>query len=174
MQPLQPLDSPQERARTNHRSRSRGTLAAASFSVLFALCGCGGSAVSRGAEYYSEGRYIDAAQVFEHGESHLAQYGAPEQAQYALYRGSTLLALGDLEQARHWLHYGSAIVARHGDALTERERAALAKALARFGDRSSIPGELTPAPDTPAPEEPLPAQGRPRAELRGPKLIASP
>ena len=73
-----------------------------------ALCACGEAALSRGAEFYMQGCYIDAAQVFEHAEGGLASYGAEDRARYGLYRGATLFALGYTDSARHWLSYSSA------------------------------------------------------------------
>jgi hypothetical protein len=89
------------------------------------LAGCG-SAVNRGAEFYAHGRYIDAAQVFEHTEGSLQSYSEAERARYGLYRGATLLALGYANDARHWFNYGSAL-AQHS--LEEGERSALFDAL---------------------------------------------
>jgi len=74
--------------------------------ALLAQVACATSALHRGAELYVEQRYIDADQVFEQTESQLANYAADERAQYGLYRGATLAALGDHERARRWLAYG--------------------------------------------------------------------
>jgi hypothetical protein len=91
--------------------------------ALCAVCfGACGSAVSRGAEFYAQGRYIDAAQSFEHTEHELSSYSEAERARYGLYRGATLLALGYANDARHWLNYGSALAL---NSLEEEERSAL-------------------------------------------------
>jgi hypothetical protein len=66
------------------------------------LLGCGASSVNRGAEFYTQGRYIDADQLFEHYEGNLPDV-AGERARYALYRGATYLALGDSANAWRWL-----------------------------------------------------------------------
>lgn len=95
--------------------------------TLCAAClGACGSAVNRGAEFYTQGRYIDAAQVFEHTEDRLDSYSEAERARYGLYRGATLLALGYANDARHWLNYGSALAL---GSLEEGERSALFEAL---------------------------------------------
>jgi hypothetical protein len=96
---------------------------AALCSVCLAACG---SAVGRGAEFYTQGRYIDAAQLFEHTEHSLQSYSEPERARYGLYRGATLLALGDANEARHWFNYGSALAL---ESLEEGERSTLFEAL---------------------------------------------
>lgn len=78
--------------------------------ALCTLClGACGSAVSRGAEFYTQGRYIDAALVFEHSEHDLQGYSAADRARYGLYRGATLHALGYAKDAGHWLNYGSTL-----------------------------------------------------------------
>jgi len=90
-----------------------------------ALGACAGSSVQRGAEFYTQQRYIDAAQVFEHTEPQLDAYDQAEQVEYALYRGATFLALGDRDAARHWL-----LGARRGQSrLSEQDRELLTRSL---------------------------------------------
>ncbi len=67
------------------------------------VSGCAASSVQRGAEFYMQRRYIDAAQVFEHTERQLPEWEDAERAAYSLYRGATFLALGNREDARQWL-----------------------------------------------------------------------
>lgn len=80
------------------------TLAVASF-----LSGCASSALSRGAECYTQKRYIDAAQIFEHHEPELAGYADADKARYGVYRGLTLIALGDEAAGQRWLSYGTSL-----------------------------------------------------------------
>jgi len=61
--------------------------------------------VSRGSDLYFQGRYIEAAQVLEQTEARLGEAEPNERAEYGLYRGATLLRLGDLDGALHWLEY---------------------------------------------------------------------
>ncbi len=61
--------------------------------------------VGRGSDLYYQGRYIEAAHVLEKSEPRLADASALERATYGLYRGATLLRLGDLDGARRWLEY---------------------------------------------------------------------
>jgi hypothetical protein len=61
--------------------------------------------VSRGSDLYLQGRYIEAAQVLEQTEARLSEAEPEERAEYGLYRGATLLRLGDLDGALHWLEY---------------------------------------------------------------------
>jgi hypothetical protein len=123
-------------AHTKRTSRVYRLAQTAAALLGLALSACGGSALSRGADYYEQRCYIDAAQVFEHNEANLAEYDAGERARYALYRGQTLLALGDYERARHWLGYGERIVAKNAGALSRRERTALILALASIDGRA--------------------------------------
>lgn len=88
-------------------------------------CGCAASSVQRGAEFYMQRRYIDAAQVFEHTERQLPEWEEAERAEYSLYRGATFLALGNRQSARHWLSG-----AQRGWAhLSDRDRALLTDSL---------------------------------------------
>jgi hypothetical protein len=79
--------------------------------------------VSRGSDLYAQGRYIEAAQVLEQTEYRLASSrDADEHAEYGLYRGATLLRLGDLDGAQRWLEYAQQWEQRHPGALRDDER----------------------------------------------------
>ena len=91
--------------------------------------GCTPSTVARGADFYQQGRYIDADQLFEHSEPLLASWDAAERARYGLYRGLTYLALGDESMARRWLRYGAKLDGTELDRLTANERALLSESL---------------------------------------------
>jgi hypothetical protein len=99
------------------------------FLLLFAA-GCGGQFVGRGTDLYSEGRYIEAAEVFERTEARLANADTDVQARFGLYRGATFLKLQDLEHAARWLGYARSVVRRHPGALNHDERALLDASLA--------------------------------------------
>lgn len=71
---------------------------------LVTLTACEGY-VRRGSTLYADGRYIEAAEVFERTEERLPESTPREKAEYGLYRGMTLLVLGDLDNARRWLGY---------------------------------------------------------------------
>jgi hypothetical protein len=71
------------------------------------VCGCS-HYLARGSDLYYQGRYIDAAHVFQNSEERLASAPQEERAEYALYRGCTLLRLGDLAGAERWLGYAQA------------------------------------------------------------------
>ena len=90
--------------------------------VWAASSGCAGSCVNRGAELYEQRRYIDAAQVFEHNERHLADYDVEERIRYALYRSATLSALGDRIAAERWASYAQGGLQRRGSATNVRAR----------------------------------------------------
>lgn len=134
----------------------RAWCTAALCTVCFGACG---SAVSRGAEFYTQGRYIDAAQVFEHTEHELSSYSEAERARYALYRGATLLALGYEDDARHWLNYGSALAL---ESLEEGERSALFDAL--------LPTHTRPGPAAPRQQTPGTKAASVRVAARHPSL----
>jgi tetratricopeptide (TPR) repeat protein len=78
--------------------------------------------VNRGSDLYYQGRYIEAAQVLEQTETRLLEADPVERAEYGLYRGATLLRLGDLDGALHWLEYARIWEARHPGALDAQQR----------------------------------------------------
>lgn len=100
-----------------------------------ASAACASSSLQRGVEFYSQRRYIDAAQVFEHTERDLNAYDTDERAQYAVYRGATLLALGSRDAARYWLSYG----ARLSRELQTNERLILQESLWAVGGEAGAP-----------------------------------
>jgi hypothetical protein len=168
-----------EHERREHAKRTpRGSVASVLSALCLALLGCGASALNRGADFYTQGRYIDAAQVFEHTEADLAGYDGAERARYGYYRGATLLALGYTDDARHWLSYGGAFAVTSLSAgerehliatLVAHDRAARSGSPGRFdaagsgissqsrsGAGGSVPYLLTLLPASPAAASALP------------------
>ncbi len=90
-------------------------------SAVLALSACGGHYVARGAELYEDGRYVDAAEVFERTEERLAQSPSDERARFGLYRGATYLKLGDAVHAARWLGYARSVVTSDPSALDSGE-----------------------------------------------------
>jgi len=98
--------------------------------LALALCvGCASRYVTRGADLYAGGRYIEAAEVFERTEARLHEASTPDRARYGLYRGVTLLALGDTLRAGNWLTYSHDIVRAEPSALSEEEGSMLTRAI---------------------------------------------
>jgi tetratricopeptide (TPR) repeat protein len=147
---------------------SRPAFAASALCAMcLALVGCGGSSLNRGANYYSEKRYIDAAQVFEHAEPELVAYDDAQRARYGLYRGATLLELGDMSEAERWLMFGHQLAAKNPRALSESERAALREALssARARQASHAASPVNAAALDESSEAPAPAVRTPASVL---------
>ena len=92
-------------------------LSAALLSAALSFTACTHS-VGRGSELYYEGRYIEAAHVLEMSEARVTSAPPLEQAVYGLYRGATLLRLGDLEGAERWLGYARQRVQQHPGTLS--------------------------------------------------------
>ncbi len=80
------------------------------------------SHVDHGRTLYANGHYVEAAAVFEQGESSMTEADHKECAQYGTYRGLTLLVLGDLAQAERWLAYAYAVEQRDPGVLNPRLR----------------------------------------------------
>ncbi len=107
---------------------ARLTLFACAIGVVgsLALAGCG-SYVKRGTALYADGRYVEAAEVFERTEYRLQDASPRERADYGLYRGMTLLVLGDLHNAQRWLAYAYQVDRVHPGSLRSDKRALLAR-----------------------------------------------
>ena len=144
----------------NVRSRPRRsviTLAACAFAALTA---CGGHYVSRGADLYGDGRYVEAAEVFERTETRLAESSASERAKFGLYRGANFLKLGDALHAARWLGYARSVVTQDPSALGSSDTALLEASLKTLASAKAPPepktdAELATAPAD-APDAPTP------------------
>jgi len=86
------------------------------------------SSVRRGATLYADGRYIEAAEVFERNEYQLRTLSPQQQAEYGVYRGVTLHALGDTAHARLWLTYARDVERASPGSLSAGGRALLDRA----------------------------------------------
>ena len=72
------------------------------------LVACGG-ALSEGESEFKKGRYPEAKQTLASLERDSRSWNDAKRAEYALYRGLTLEALGDRAQAGVWLREAKAI-----------------------------------------------------------------
>ena len=121
--------------------------------LALSASGCSGS-VERGSALYADARYIEAAEVFERTEYQLPQMSAAEQARYGLYRGVTMLALGDLRTAQRWMDYAYAVQRAHPGVLATGQRALLDRAYANA--RSTQPPPALPPGTALAASQPPP------------------
>ena len=81
--------------------------------------------VNRGETLYREGRYIEAAELFELTEAKLKRSSSEICAEYGLYRGLTYLRLDDLRSAHLWLAYAYSVEQQLPGQLTSEERVLL-------------------------------------------------
>src|ERR1700734_1109161 len=88
--------------------------------LLSSLAACGGP-LAQGQSQFDRGSYPEAKQTFADAENDSRTWSDTERARYALYRGLTLGALGDLPQAGVWLREAKAIEDGHPGSLTGEE-----------------------------------------------------
>ena len=112
--------------------------------AISTACGAG-HYVQRGADLYGEGRYVEAAEVFERSEPRLGRAPIRERAAYAAYRGANFVALGDLRHADLWLTVASAIERKKPGTLSGDERSFLDGAWRALNRRMPV---TPPAPAT--------------------------
>jgi hypothetical protein len=125
----------------NVRSRASSSLIAlgAAAFVALTLSACGVHYVSRGADLYGDGRYVEAEEVFERTEERLASSSASERARFGLYRGATFLKLGDAVHAARWLGYARSVLTSDPSALGEDETALLEASLKTLASAKAPP-----------------------------------
>lgn len=123
--------------------------------------------VKRGSSLYADGQYIEAAEVFERTEQRLPESSPREQAEYGLYRGMTLLVLGDLRNAHRWLAYAYEVERAFPGSLRSDRRALLDRGWFELGQRlraeppppEEPPGTAIAASQPPPPVPPPPRDG---------------
>jgi hypothetical protein len=94
--------------------------------------GCG-SALGSAIDAFSEGRLPDSARELRALEGAAPRFERQEWARYALYRGLTEFALGDLERAEQFLLPLKREVDREPKTLSDAERGALFTAFRSMG-----------------------------------------
>jgi hypothetical protein len=90
------------------------------FSVLLAL-GCG-SYLGNAQRAYQEGRFLEAAENLGNHEAEVARLEPAKQANYGLYRGLSLLKLGDHDAASQWLGFAADIEKKRPGSLQPAQR----------------------------------------------------
>jgi len=96
--------------------------------ALLCLAGCGG-ALAEGESQFKKGRYPEAKQTLASIEAESRSYDVARRAEYALYRGLTLSALGDRAQAGVWLREARAIVDTAPGSLEQEDTLRLKEAI---------------------------------------------
>lgn len=124
--------------------------------LALALAGACSPYVQRGETLYREGRYVEAAEVFELTEQRLPTSTPVQRAEYGLYRGLTFLRLDDLQSARQWLGYVTAETVKDPGLLGPTHRTMLERAWTELEQRTraqpppaGVPGRVA-ATDTPS------------------------
>jgi hypothetical protein len=88
--------------------------------ALAPVVGCA-NPLARGESQFTDGHYPDAKQTFMSLEGDSRSYTDAKRAEYALYRGLTLAALGDKAQAGVWLREAEAIEYSHPGSLSHED-----------------------------------------------------
>jgi hypothetical protein len=109
--------------------------------------------VNRGETLYREGRYIEAAEVFELTEARLRASPSEVRAEYGLYRGLTYLRLDDLRNAHVWFTYAATVEKKTPGQLTSDERMLLDRGWKELADRTRARGFKTVRPERVASSE---------------------
>lgn len=140
---------------------------------VLALASACSAFTQRGQALYREGRYVEAAEVFELTEDRLPVSTPAQRAEYGLYRGLTFLRLDDLRSARQWLGYAAAATEKDPGLLEPTQRAMLGRAWTELEQRSRAQPPVSGAPDRVAATD---SSALPRAGsgANGRRSVASP
>jgi hypothetical protein len=91
-----------------------------SFFLLFVL-GCG-SYLGSAQRAYQEGRYLEAAENLGNHEAEVGRLEPAKQANYGLYRGLSLMKLGDHDAASQWLDFAADVEKKRPGSLQPAQR----------------------------------------------------
>lgn len=105
--------------------------------LVLGLSACA-NPTQRGKALYVEGRLIEAAEVFEHGEPRLSHMASADCVRYGLYRGATLLKLDDLDGAAQWLYFAQQAEDHHPGSLEASDRQLLRLAFKDLDRRRAL------------------------------------
>jgi hypothetical protein len=133
--------------------RVRSSVLVLTLGLTLLATACGGHYVSRGSALYEDGRYVEAAEVFEQTEQRLASSSSSERARFGLYRGATFLRLGDVTHAARWLGYARSIKKSDPSSLDGEDTELLDASLKALG---ASPSELERKPNTELATAPAP------------------
>jgi hypothetical protein len=128
---------------------SRATLRRACVLLLVSTyhVGCT-SYIARGKDLYYQGRYIESEEVLARHERDLQHENASRQAEYATYRGLSMLFIGDLPRAYRWMSYAYSIEQANPGALRPQHRKELDRGwnalMARLHGAAPPPAPLPP------------------------------
>jgi len=92
--------------------------------VAAALLGCSGY-LGRAKRAYSEGRYLESAERLEKHEPDVRELSPRKQIDYGIYRGLSLMMLGDYVGAEMWLTYAREVAAQAPGELTPNQKAVM-------------------------------------------------
>ncbi|MBI3204069.1 MAG: hypothetical protein IT377_34405 [Polyangiaceae bacterium] len=106
--------------------------------VLLLATACGGGGLSRARHAFDEGRHADAVDELRALDSEAQGLDADEHARYALIRGLSHFACGDLRAAATWLAQARAAAAADPSLFSVSERGRLDAAWRSMG---LMPGE---------------------------------
>lgn len=138
--------------------------------LLVAASGCS-AYVQHGRALYADARYIEAAEVFERTEERVAGSTPTEQAEYGLYRGLTLLVLGDQAGAARWLNYSHGIERSNPGALRGDQQELLSRGFTQLSAEPDAGRRdaLATHPPRSQPGAHRPSRGQSFAPLRAPR-----
>jgi len=105
--------------------RRIGAVLVPSFALL--ALGCGGY-IGSAQRAYNDGRYLEVAENLGEHEDEVQKLSPAKQADYGLYRGLSLMQLGDHEAANHWLEFAASVEQNHPGALRPEGKRELSEA----------------------------------------------
>ena len=141
--------------------------------VALALASCT-HYVRRAESAYDGGRYLEAAEDLAAHEHELPQLPPYHRAQYGVYRGLSLLELGEVEAAQQWLQYSAEVEQQAPGSLAPYQRMQLDRGLSLIKKLVRKPAAKAMPQAPPLERTPIPVPSSSEPSGGGPGTGSSP
>jgi hypothetical protein len=115
--------------------RRPGAVLISAFALFF--LGCGGGYIGSARTAYQDGRYLEVAENLGKHEHEVRTLSPDGQADYGLYRGLSLMMIGDHAEAGRWLDLAATIEEKQPGTLRPEERRELFEARGKLAKKGT-------------------------------------
>ena len=108
--------------------------------MSLALPGCA-TFLGRGKRDYAQGLYLQASEEFAQHEEDVPYLSPSAQVDYGLYRGLSLMNLGDARGAHRWLAFANQVEKDNPGSMRPAQRLEIERAITKLTHGTAQPGE---------------------------------
>jgi hypothetical protein len=113
--------------------------------AIVSLSGCA-NYIGRAKKAYVQGRYLEVSEDLARHEPDLPFLAPAKQIDYGVYRGLSLIMLGDYPSAHRWLAFANDVEREYPGTMLPEQRLAIVRAFAQLSQGVPGPNEAPPQP----------------------------